>query len=99
MNENICLSLDNLNSLTKILLTKRSQRHALEIDSQEPNLKINQNGKVNKIVLPKHYFSNQMIEEAMLSANICAIKDSHCTHDKRERLNQSIMLKRRAFSQ
>ena len=72
MNENICLSLDNLNSLTKILLTKRSQRHALEIDNQEPNLKINQNGKVNKIVLPKHYFSHQMIEEAMLSANICA---------------------------
>ena len=43
---NIKESIQSLNILTKNLLLKRSQRHALEIDGQEPILHINNDGKV-----------------------------------------------------
>ena len=69
---NIKESIQSLNILTKNLLLKRSQRHALEIDGQEPILHINNDGKVSEITLPKRLYSHQMIEEAMLAANVCA---------------------------
>ena len=65
-------SLDSLNILTKILLVKRNKRQALEIDSQEPILNINKNGKVEQISLPQRLYAHQMIEESMLAANVCA---------------------------
>ncbi|MDB2604849.1 VacB/RNase II family 3'-5' exoribonuclease [Gammaproteobacteria bacterium] len=65
-------SLDSLNILTKSLLVKRSKRQALEIDSQEPILNINKNGKVEQISLPQRLYAHQMIEESMLAANVCA---------------------------
>ncbi len=65
-------SLDSLNILTKSLLVKRNERQALEIDSQEPILNINKNGKVEQISLPQRLYAHQMIEESMLAANVCA---------------------------
>src|SRR5210317_1861169 len=65
-------SLDSLNILTKNLLVKRNKRQALEIDSQEPILNINKNGKVEQISLPQRLYAHQMIEESMLAANVCA---------------------------
>ena len=65
-------SLDSLNILTKSLLIKRNKRQALEIDSQEPILNINKNGKVEQISLPQRLYAHQMIEESMLAANVCA---------------------------
>ena len=65
-------SLDSLNILTKSLLVKRNKRQALEIDSQEPILNINKNGKVEQISLPQRLYAHQMIEESMLAANVCA---------------------------
>lgn len=65
-------SIRSLSELTHILLKKRSQRQALEIEGQEPLLRINNEGKVDEITLPKRLFSHQMIEEAMLAANVCA---------------------------
>ena len=65
-------SLDSLNNLTKSLLVKRNKRQALEIDSQEPILNINKNGKVEQISLPQRLYAHQMIEESMLAANVCA---------------------------
>ena len=50
----------------------RNKRQALEINGQEPILKINDEGKVESIGLPSQLFAHQMIEEAMLSANVCA---------------------------
>ena len=65
-------SLGSLNILTKSLLVKRNKRQALEIDSQEPILNINKNGKVEQISLPQRLYAHQMIEESMLAANVCA---------------------------
>ena len=65
-------SINNLKDLTKKLLLLRNKRQALEINGQEPILKINDAGKVESIGLPSQLFAHQMIEEAMLAANICA---------------------------
>ena len=49
------------------------KRNALEIESSEPILKINNLGEVEAINLSRRMFAHQMIEEAMIAANICAI--------------------------
>ena len=72
LESNISNSIKSLHKLTKALLNIRSKRGALEIESQEPLLDINLEGKVNKIILPKRLFSHQMVEESMLAANVCA---------------------------
>ena len=72
LERNISSSLKSLQILTKILLKIRNKRGALEIESQEPLLDIDAEGRVKKIVLPKRLFSHQMVEEAMLAANVCA---------------------------
>jgi ribonuclease R len=70
-------SLDALNLLTKNLLVKRRQRKALEIESNEPILSIDENGKVSSIDLPQRLYAHQMIEESMLAANVCAANFMH----------------------
>ena len=70
----ILRSLDALEKLTKKLLYNRSKRYALEIESSEPTLSFGSEGNISKILVPKRLFAHQMIEEAMISANICAAK-------------------------
>lgn len=65
-------SIQCLHTLTKKLLVKRSHRGALEIEGQEPLLKINRDGAVEEITLPSRLYAHQMIEEAMLAANVSA---------------------------
>lgn len=72
ISKQIKTSLDALNLLTKNLLTKRSQRKALEIEGNEPILSIDEDGKVSSINLPQRLYAHQMIEESMLAANVCA---------------------------
>jgi ribonuclease R len=77
VSKKIKTSLDALNHLTKNLLVKRSQRKALEIESNEPVLSINEHGKVSSIDLPHRLYAHQMIEESMLAANVCAANFMH----------------------
>ena len=70
--KNVKKSIDTLYVLTNKLLFKRNKRQALEIDGQEPLLKMSNDGRVEEITLPKRLFAHQMIEEAMLAANVCA---------------------------
>ena len=77
VSKKIKTSLDALNHLTKNLLIKRSQRKALEIESNEPVLSINDEGKVSSINLPHRLYAHQMIEESMLAANVCAANFMH----------------------
>jgi ribonuclease R len=70
--KNVKKSINTLYVLTNKLLFKRNKRQALEIDGQEPLLKISNDGRVEEITLPKRLFAHQMIEEAMLAANVCA---------------------------
>ena len=72
-------SINALRELTMILLDKRAKRNALEIESSDPVLKINKMGEVEAINFSTRMFAHQMIEEAMIAANRCAIifvKDS-----------------------
>ena len=77
VSKKIKTSLDALNHLTKNLLVKRSQRKALEIESNAPVLSINEEGKVSSIDLPHRLYAHQMIEESMLAANVCAANFMH----------------------
>ena len=77
VSKKIKTSLDALNHLTKNLLVKRSQRKALEIESNEPVLSIDGDGKVSSIDLPHRLYAHQMIEESMLAANVCAANFMH----------------------
>ena len=77
IDKKIGYSLVALSKLTRILLRKRQERKALEIEAQEPSLKINKLGDVDKIDLPKRLFSHQMVEESMLAANVCAANFMH----------------------
>ena len=70
----ILRSLDALEKLTKQLLYNRSKRYALEIESSEPTFSFGSEGNISEILVPKRLFAHQMIEEAMISANICAAK-------------------------
>ena len=51
LESNISNSIKSLHKLTKVLLRIRGKRGALEIESQEPLLDINVEGKVKKIIL------------------------------------------------
>ena len=74
ISSNILDSINALKNLTKKLLKERLKRNALEIDSAEPVLKFDNKDNINEISVPKRLFAHQMIEEAMISANICAAK-------------------------
>ena len=74
LSEPIQRSVHALKNLTKVLLKRRTERQALEIDSDEPILNLDNSGNVIKIVTSKRLFSHLMIEESMLAANICAAK-------------------------
>jgi ribonuclease R len=74
ISSNILDSINALKNLTKKLLKERLKRNALEIDSAEPVIKFDNKDNINEILVPKRLFAHQMIEEAMISANICAAK-------------------------
>ena len=71
---NILDSMSALEELTLKRLKNRVERSALEIDSAEPTLKFDNQDNLSKIHIPKRLFAHQMIEEAMILANICAAK-------------------------
>jgi ribonuclease R len=74
LSADILYSINALEKLTKKLLQNRSKRYALEIESSEPTLSFGNGGNISEIFIPKRLFAHQMIEEAMISANICAAK-------------------------
>tara|TARA_B100001250_G_scaffold402321_1_gene415278 strand:+ start:4126 stop:5586 length:1461 start_codon:yes stop_codon:yes gene_type:complete len=67
-------SLESLKKLTDKLLQNKFKRNALEIESTEPTLDIDNEGNIIDINIPKRLFAHQMIEESMIAANICAAK-------------------------
>ena len=71
---NILDSMSALEELTLKRLKNRVERSALEIDSTEPTLKFDNQDNLSEIHIPKRLFAHQMIEEAMILANICAAK-------------------------
>ena len=70
----VCTSLESLKLLTKKRLKKRFDRSALDIETNEPILILNENGEFSDLLKSKRLYAHQMIEESMISANICAAR-------------------------
>jgi ribonuclease R len=71
---NILDSIESLKKLTNILLQNKAKRNALEIESTEPYINIDDTGIILDMGIPERLFAHQMIEESMIAANICAAK-------------------------
>ena len=97
--------LHTLYDLFKVLLAAREQRGAIEFDSTETQMMFNEDGKIDKIVPVVRNDAHRLIEECMLSANVCAadflLKHQHpClfrvhegpTPEKLENLNSFLKL-------
>ncbi len=66
--------LQTLKSVYEILRQKREQRGAIGFSKIEPTFEYDAEGKIDRIVATKHLKSHELIEEFMVSANICAAK-------------------------
>ena len=73
-NAAVCTSLESLKLLTKKRLKKRFDRSALDIETNEPILILNEDGELSDLLTSKRLYAHQMIEESMISANICAAR-------------------------
>ena len=71
---NILDSIESLKKLTNMLLQNKAQRNALDIESTEPYINIDDTGIILDMGIPERLFAHQMIEESMIAANICAAK-------------------------
>jgi ribonuclease R len=63
---------ENLYALFKVLFESRQRRGAIEIDSVETQVMLDQEGKIEKIVPKRRNDAHRLIEECMLAANVCA---------------------------
>ncbi len=62
----------NLNALFHVLLKARTERGAIEFETIETLMMFNDNGKIDRIVPSARNDAHRIIEECMLSANVCA---------------------------
>ena len=66
----ICVKpLSKMLELAKILNEKRRSRGAIDFDTIEPNIVLDENGKVKDIIVEKRGESERIIEEFMIKAN------------------------------
>jgi ribonuclease R len=64
--------LAQLHTLYKVLLAARERRGAIDFDTAELALQFDQYGKIAQIVPAPRNDAHRLIEECMLSANVCA---------------------------
>ena len=66
--------IDTLHALYQALRDKREQRGAIDFDTFETRILFDQHKKIEQIVPSERTDAHRMIEECMLSANVCAAK-------------------------
>ncbi|MBV8210292.1 MAG: ribonuclease R [Burkholderiaceae bacterium] len=64
--------LRNLHELYEVLVARRDQRGALELDTVETQIVCDANGRIERIVPRVRNDAHRLIEECMLAANVCA---------------------------
>jgi ribonuclease R len=64
--------LNNLNTLFKVLLKARGIRGAIDFETTETQMIFNDEKKIDRIVAVTRNDAHRIIEECMLSANVCA---------------------------
>jgi ribonuclease R len=62
----------NLNDVYRALLKQRTVRGAIDFETTETQIICDENGRIDKIVPRTRTEAHKLIEEAMLSANVCA---------------------------
>jgi len=67
-------SLRNMLDLARILIGTRTERGALDFDTQEVSFAFDAEGRVSDVNLVTRNFAHRLIEECMLCANVCAAK-------------------------
>ena len=65
-------SLDSAKILMSKLLERRAERGALDFELDEPYMRFDREGKIQELKNRTRLMSHKLIEEFMLSANICA---------------------------
>lgn len=66
--------LDNLYALYKVLRRKRTKRGAIDFETKETRIIYGENRKIDRIVLTERNDAHKLIEECMITANVCAAK-------------------------
>jgi len=64
--------IDALQALSGLLQKRRSQRGAIEFDSQETRILFDSQRKINQIIPVERTDAHRLIEECMLCANLCS---------------------------
>ncbi|NOT17684.1 MAG: ribonuclease R [Sulfuriferula sp.] len=64
--------LNNLNTLFKVLLKAREKRGAIDFETTETQMIFNDEKKIERIIAVTRNDAHRIIEECMLSANVCA---------------------------
>jgi ribonuclease R len=64
--------LENLNSLFKALLKQRNRRGAIEFETTETVIEFGDQKKIERIVPMRRNDAHRIIEECMITANVCA---------------------------
>ena len=67
-------SLQSLVDLTRTLIGTRKERGALDFETREVGFDFDKEGRVSDVKLITRNFAHKLIEECMLSANVCAAK-------------------------
>ena len=60
--------------LAKLLKMQTEQRGAIEFNTKEPTIVLNKHGKPVDVYVKERGFAEEMIEEAMIRANVCVAK-------------------------
>lgn len=70
----IVSDIDELHDLYKVLRKERSKRGAIDFETVETRIIFDEQRKIEKIVPVKRNDAHKLIEECMLSANVCAAR-------------------------
>lgn len=66
--------LDNLYALYKVLRKSRTQRGSIDFDTSETRIIYSENRKIEQIVPTERNDAHKLIEECMITANVCSAK-------------------------
>ena len=72
--EHVVPHLEDMHALYKLLKKRREQRGAIDFETTETRIVFNEGDKIEKIVPVVRNDAHMMIEEFMISANVCAAK-------------------------
>jgi len=70
----LCAHLDELYRLFKVLARAREGRGALELDTQETRIVLDEQGKVERVAPLERNDAHRIIEECMVAANVAAAR-------------------------